>query len=71
MIFLVDQARSLHEVHAVLQERFLHQEVLDGFTLTAQDLVQKVVHHIVRWPLDAVIKFATSSQPNRERKEST
>ena len=41
MIFLVDQARSLHEVHAV------HQEVLDGFTLTAQDLVQKVVHHIV------------------------
>ena len=40
MIFLVDQARSLHEVHAVLQE------VLDGFTLTAQDLVQKVVHHI-------------------------
>ena len=47
MIFLVDQARSLHEVHAVLQERYLHQEVLDGFTLTAQDLVQKVVHHIV------------------------
>ena len=41
MIFLVDQARSLHEVHTV------HQEVLDGFTLTAQDLVQKVVHHIV------------------------
>ena len=47
MIFLVDQARSLHEVHAVLQERYLHQEVLDGFTLTAQDLVQKVVHHIM------------------------
>ena len=47
MIFLVDQARSLHEVHAVLQERYLHQEVLDGFTLTAQDLIQKVVHHIV------------------------
>src|SRR5258708_9135191 len=52
-----------------IQERGLHQEVLDGCTLMSADFVRQVVHHIAMAPTEGRGEACRSlTAPQRERR---